>query len=255
MLDLYNRYQKGSYQEIYDDLLRMQDRVFEEPVYTDALLVAREIMKRVRSNLELLIPRLHTLGFQFGEGFWQQFDDSSAEEKASIAKELPVLGTPTLEASTRVAFLEQLTGPLPLSLRCWYEEVGSVNLIGLFPDSATRSFNCEYGCILDPLFIYPADIALQMVTAYTESGVWQSNSTLPLSPDNYYKYGYSGSGAYAMKLPYNAFDAPLLLEKHHLTFVDYLRLCFQWGGFPGLETENRLTPEEVHFLTQGLQPF
>ncbi len=255
MLDLYDRYQQGFYQEVYDDLVHMHDHVFEEPTYTDALLVAREIMKRVRSNLELLIPRLHTLGFQFGKGFWQEFDDLSAQEKATIEKEIPILGTPTSETSTRVGLLEQLTGPLPLSLRCWYEEVGSVNLIGLFPDSDTRNFSSEYGCILDPLFIYPVDIALQMVTRHTESGVWQRDSTLPLSPDNYYKYGYSGSGAYTVNLPCKAFDAPLLLEKHCITFVNYLRLCFQWGGFPGLETENRLTSEEMHFLTQGLRAF
>lgn len=61
--------------------------------------------------------------------------------------------------------------------------------------------------------------------------------------------------ALAKQLPCKAFDAPLLLEKHHTTFINYLRLCIRWGGFPGLEVDNRLSPGELEYLTKDLLPF
>src|SRR6266566_2282930 len=147
MSRLYDRYLEGFYQEVYDELLAKQEQVVEGHNYEDALLVAREIMKRVRYNVGLLIPRLRDLEYQFGKGF---FED--------------------------------------------------------------------------------------------------------LSPDNYFKYGYGGTGAYSIILPCKAFDAPLLLERHHTTFINYLRLCFRWGGFPGLELDNQLKPSELASLIKDLQP-
>jgi hypothetical protein len=46
-------------------------------------------------------------------------------------------------------------------------------------------------------------------------------------------------------------------EEHALPFVDYLRLCFRWGGFPRLEradldAKGRLTLEH---LRRGIEPF
>jgi hypothetical protein len=36
-------------------------------------------------------------------------------------------------------------------------------------------------------------------------------------------------------LPCDGADAPLLEEWHETNFVDYLRVAFRWGGFPGWE--------------------
>ena len=55
-------------------------------------------------------------------------------------------------------------------------------------------------------------------------------------------------------LPNAAADAPLEGEWHHTTFVDYLRTCFQWGGFPGLETKKRPPLSVLAYLTEGLLP-
>lgn len=252
MSRFYDRYLEGFYQEVYDELLAEQEQVFEEQSYEDALLVAREIMKRVRYNVELLIPRLHDLGYQFGEGF---FEDMSPEERAMVENDAPIFKEPDPKTPEKVLLLEQLTGTLPLSLKCWYEEVGSINLVGLFPSHSDRGFGLEYGCILDPLFIYSIEMAIKMVTRYINKGVWNRDPSLALSPDNYFKYGFGGSGAYTIKLPCKAFDAPLLLERHHTTFINYLRLCFRWGGFPGLEVDNQLKPSELASLTRDLLPF
>ena len=247
MLELYNRYLNGSYQEVYDILVARKEEVFEPPFAEEALLIARAMMKRVRYNLELLVLRLQNINYQFGEGLWTSFDDLSLEEQVTIEKEMPILGTPTSETSAKIQVLEHLTGPLPLSLRCWYEIVGSINLIGLFESSLDTNLSLEYGCILDPVFMYSLDTALQMVQGYTMDDVWKNDPTLALAPDNYYKYGFSGSRTYSVQLPCKAFDAPLLGERHNTTFVNYLRICLKWGGFPGLEIDNRLTQDQRAF--------
>src|SRR5258708_36272179 len=146
----FERYQQGFYQEVYDELLAMQERVWEPSVYEETLLVMRTLMRRARHNIELLISRLHEMGYLFGEGFAE-----SPEEKAYWEQEAPVYRPPTSETLQHVALLEQRVGLLPLALKCWYEEVGSVNFVGLFPPSPSRPFDRAYGSRLDPLFIYP----------------------------------------------------------------------------------------------------
>lgn len=250
-----DRYLQGFYQQVYDELLQMSEQMLDASVYAEALLVMRAIMKRVRSNLELLVPRLHGVGYHFGKGFWEQFQDLSAEEIEVIQQDIPIFKAPTPDAPERVKLLEQLVGTLPLSLKCWYEEVGSANLVGAFPAFDARDFRGGHGYGLDPLFIYSVEMQIKMVTTYIKGGSWPPGLPLSLSPDCWYKYGYSGSGAYSIRVPCHAIDAPLLLEWHHTTLVNYLRLCFQWGGFPGLEGTNRLSRGEIEFLTKGFLPF
>ena len=59
---------------------------------------------------------------------------------------------------------------------------------------------------------------------------------------------------YSIALPNAGADAALQGEKHNTTFVNYLRLAFRWGGFPGWEQEARRPERELKFLTEGLLP-
>jgi hypothetical protein len=242
----YYRYQQGLYQEVYDELLAMREQVFEDSTYEEALLVARTMMKRVRHNIELLIPRLHLMGYHFGEGL-----SESSEEAAFWEQEAPTYQAPTLDTPDLVARLEQFAGTLPLTLKCWYEEVGSVNFVGTFPISDERKERIAYGSLLDPLFIYSAKMALTI-----GEDDWNVINDISIAPDRFFKYRYSGSGPYSIKTPCKMFDASLEgYEIPDITFVRYLRLCFRWGGFPGLEKTNRLSSEQLEFLTKDLLPF
>lgn len=248
MPSLYERYQEGFYQEVYDELLAMQENIYETAIYEEALLIMKEIMRRVRFNTELIIPRLHKMGYLFLKGgFW---DNYSSEERSLVEKEYPIFQPPTLDTPKHIAELEQFTGSLPLSLKCWYEQVGAINLIGLFPSNER-----VYGPILDPLYVNSVKMALQMVTSLVNLNMWEEDHMLILAPDHYHKYGYSGAGSYNIALPCIAADANFLNEPHHTTFVNYLRVCFRWGGFPGLEFNNRLSQNELGFLTKDLLPF
>lgn len=68
MSSYFDRYQQGLHQKVYDELLALHENVFDDFVYEDALLVARGIMRRVRHNIEILIPCLSSLNYQFGTG-------------------------------------------------------------------------------------------------------------------------------------------------------------------------------------------
>jgi len=248
MSDKYERYQSGFHQEVYDELLAMQERIYEPGIYEEALSVMRAMMKRVRSNIEQIIGRLETLGYLFRKGgFWENY---SPEKKVGLEREYPTFHPPTSETLRQVDMLEQFTGPLPLSLKCWYQEVGSVNLVGLFAGEKRES-----GPGLDPLWVNPIEVALQQVRALLKIDEWEQEPLLILAPDRHHKYGYSGAGSYNILLPCKAVDAPFLNEPHHTTFVNYLRICFQWGGLPGLEQEHLLSHEQLEYLTQGLLPF
>jgi hypothetical protein len=41
-------------------------------------------------------------------------------------------------------------------------------------------------------------------------------------------------------------------EWHKTTFVNYLRITFRWGGFPGWERDSNPPHEAIARLTEGL---
>ncbi|HEY7983409.1 MAG TPA: hypothetical protein VID73_04535, partial [Ktedonobacterales bacterium] len=90
------------------------------------------------------------------------------------------------------------------------------------------------------------------VTSWVRPG--QSRVAIPLAPDEHFKYGVSGGGSYEITVPNAAADAPLEGEWHETTFVAYLRICFRWGGFPGLHTRRRIPQKDIAFLTHSLLP-
>lgn len=66
MSSFIDRYEQGECEQVWAELQALGEHVREEPYYSDALAVAHETMRRVRHNLELLVPRLTELGYCFG---------------------------------------------------------------------------------------------------------------------------------------------------------------------------------------------
>jgi len=61
----YDRYQRGERTQVWSDLIALREAVRQEPVYSDAVAVARETMTRARQNVERLITRLDGIGYEF----------------------------------------------------------------------------------------------------------------------------------------------------------------------------------------------
>ena len=242
MQGFYEMYQRGYHQQVYEELFSMQGNIYASSFYANALAVTREIMRRVRYNIEQLVVRLNQVGYLFGK--------AEGSFREDVEKNPPFFRPPTSETAANIAMLEMSVGSLPLSLRCWYEEVGSVNFIGLFPKNERKD-----GPDLDPLYIEPLESLLQIIQRLTKAGVWEGETELILAPDAYHKYGYSGAGSYNISFPCERFDTLLINEPHNTTFINYLRICLQSGGFSGLGTSNLISQEILMYLTKDLYLF
>jgi hypothetical protein len=110
------RYLAGEYEQVWDELVALGASVREEPLYGDALAVAHETMRRVRFNIEALVPRLEALGYEFG---YRWAAGSGFPSGAPLA----VFTSPAPDVAESIAALERRSGILPLSLRTFYEVV------------------------------------------------------------------------------------------------------------------------------------
>ena len=104
-------------------------------------------MRRARHNIEILIPRLHELGYHFT---YPKPLDPPARNTAERIREFEGI----------------LKGPLPLSLQAWWQEVGRVSLLGGHPQLNPPVSGEDV--LPDPLDFAPVDYALTSVGDWLE---------------------------------------------------------------------------------------
>jgi hypothetical protein len=135
------RYLAGEHEPVWDALVALGEQVRAEPVYSDALAVARETMRRVRFNIEHLIPRLLAVGYQFGYG-WIQPDASTTHDwqqrqwyrdrLAWVHQQLPILSLPSdlddelADGRRRLARLRELQAP-PIIIDHWEQRTADLH--------------------------------------------------------------------------------------------------------------------------------
>jgi hypothetical protein len=205
------RYLAGDGVRVWAEMASRGDGLRQGDDWEAAVSVARATMRRARSNIERLIELLPAAGFEFEH----PPDAVLVPPGPSIVEELDRL--------------EQGIGTLPLSLRCWYEEVGQVNLVG-------RNPRWRYE-LTDPLVVNaPVDHVVSEHEQWLQDRgtEWdQGPFRIDIAPDYLHKANISGGPAYALAVPDAGVDGSLLGEPHDTTFVDYLRIAFRWAGLPG----------------------
>ena len=146
--------------------------------------------------------------------------------------------------------VEATIGPLPLALRCWYEIVGQVNLTGSHPD---WDFEFTDALVVEAPVEY---LLLEHETWLADQGTeWDRGPfVIDLAPDAHHKAGLTGGPPYAMALPDNGVDSLLLWEPHLTTFVNYLRISFQFAGLPGWDRSGKRRPPILEDLAAALLP-
>jgi hypothetical protein len=240
------RYQSGEHEEVWAELTALGSAIRDEALYSDALAVAHETMRRVRRNIETLISRLRQLDYEFGYG--RGAKDGRIDDVQELEQRFRVYREPDRDVGEQIRELERRFGTLPLSLRSFYEIVGEVNFIGSHP-------SWEYEK-LDPLEV----VSTRSVIELDDWARWRDDKkedgsrNIPSAPDEYHKYFYSGYGGYAIPCLDLVADVPLLYEEHETAFVNYLRICFRWGGFPGWERIEQRHEQDLAFLTADLLP-
>lgn len=244
-MDYVSAYSSGNEAEVWDRLCAVGSR--RDPILSEALRwVAMEAMRRARRNIERLIPRWEARGHKFG------YDWAGAWDARYVEKAPPLLGNPTAADLEPLDRYERARGPIPISLRAFYEVIGAVNFVGRvasgWPDRE----------ILDPLQVEA--FSMQLPALLSEEA-WD----VVICPDHLHKYFISGVDAFTVQSPSPSFDPVLRLDSCDLeldgtplTFGRYLRHVILNRGGIGLEAgcnDDAPDPSLVAFLTQGLEPF
>ncbi len=102
-----DRYLSGECQAVWDELVGLGAAVREEPLYSDALAVARETMRRARANIETLIPRLRELGYEFGYGWAVRRGELPAEEASEWERYEPPFSPPPADVAQLIEEVER----------------------------------------------------------------------------------------------------------------------------------------------------
>lgn len=239
--ELLTRYLQGQHEEVWKELRAYKS--IEGELLEEAVPVANETMKRVARNADLLAERLSNRGWK------------------------PLYGSlrtaPQSEDAEIIERIEEFTGErLPVSLRAFWEIVGGINFIWDFQSGEPPDLGDDL-VMEDPLCVDSPQIVAYEIEEWEsqredmDPDDWEPVS-VTLAPDYLHKANISGADAYAIILPFKGVDPIFANEEHNLPFVDYLRLCFKFGGFPRLERYPDRTPETRKFLTEmtkNLQPF
>jgi hypothetical protein len=248
------RYRAGECQQVWAGLLAQGAAIREEPLASDAWAVAQETMRRVRHNIELLIPRLRALGYRFGD-----IPGVRPDTTVRYWPEEFVFSPPLADTARVLDELEQRVGLLPLSLRAFFLAVGGVNLVGTHPtlDPVQLSYDPLFMCSLTELDEIPLDEEydredLEELRQNGEEGTVK----LRLSPDVLHKYATSGGESYFMLVPNASIDGVFHDGFHEVPFVKYLRLCLGSGGLMDLEKSKQVkgVAEALAYLRQDLLP-
>ncbi|MBX7196015.1 MAG: hypothetical protein K1X94_28425 [Sandaracinaceae bacterium] len=188
---------------------------------TRLLAEAREQVMPLCEALPDVIEALRALGYRF-------VAEPLAPPPRGIAKELDAF--------------EKEVGPLPASVRAFYERVGSVDLRGThpaWPRTGTVLLGPEPHWETDPLVVLAFSVAR---TAADDRDV-EEPFDLVLIPEPLTKAGFSAGPGYSVRCAEPmTLDAPLRGDPAGRTFVEHLRRAIAWTGLPGIERCEGVTP-------------
>lgn len=239
-MDYLKRYEAGEH-KAWDDLVTLApEKASSSEFHDECNAVAEAIMVRVRSNLDALRSTLISAG-------------------ASIGPE----GSPLTPEAFKV--LTDKFGPLPISFEVFCRTVGSVALtpgktraaqkdfvsslfegLGIFPKTDYKE--PYYGEVtlesdgISLAALTPLRVQLYSaadISAYIE-GCETSHECEDGEPFDFpFCADFFGGTPYAVELPpptpEDQVDPIVQGYRYSLTFVNYLRHHFKWGGFPGLD--------------------
>jgi len=183
-----------------------------------------------------------------------QYLDAALGRATTPLKDPEVFVPPNKQTTKDLNRLETMAGgPLPMSLRAWYEQVGGVSLLGWHSALSPNPDEPHAGVCPDPLMIDPLK---QVCQQFQEEEFEGSAAYVSLAPDDVTKAGSGGCGPYGMRVPNACADGVFSVVgfRKGPTFVNYLRNAFKWGGFPGWEGKRGCPQKIISQLAEGLFP-
>jgi hypothetical protein len=247
MTSLYERFRSGDCKRVWQELNQLGEKGFAPAYFEDVQAVVNETMLRTRYNLDLLYKVLQDNGYQF--------------EHPEEARLLPAYNTDHLLNRLKTAVSP--VGHLPLSICEFYKTVGSVDFTWSWELEAYFPFNQLY---TDAIVVFKLQDATELVEEqiadWSEENeyrltVEEETEGLWLAPDHYHKDNVSGGSGYNLALTQTpSIDAAFPVDNemgYQTTFVEYLRLCFKWAGFPGFAGSGIDLPQFLHKIKKELK--
>ena len=187
--------------------------------------------------------------------------EARQQEAANISdhtRDKRVFCPPSKKDLTLIRKAEKKKAYLPLSLRAWIEEVGHVNLSGALPGLSSWEDGDFSGVYADPLMLAPQLFTFEIDDWLDGDGArtpldalvgWDARAKARLTLEN-----RQLDDGYSIELPNSAADAVLKGVPHDATLVEYLRVAFRCGGFPGWNGHETRPHADLTKLTEGLLP-
>lgn len=230
---LYNRYMNGDTKGVCQDIYEMGADAFSPANLQEIEKVLTEIFQRVAYNLDIIYTELKTINYLFKIGAEYNFEKP-------LHKPLPDTDTLLLQLDKAV----EPFGFVPLSMKFFYKIVGGVNLVWDYDTSEDFMWN-----MADPIQIASLDAVVETVSdEYWPEDIQQyvsdknfGKAFFDLAADDLHKDNVSGGQAYAIEITKEpSIDSNFMNEPNNTTFINYLRICFEYCGFPGI------TRPEIH---------
>lgn len=286
MTSLAERYEAGEHRAVWDELVALGPAVFDEPWRAQADAVAGATMQRAAANLALVVVRLTALGYRFGGRHHHNqrrrtIEDLGLRDSMAAAGrdvswvdagdvEEHVMGwvPPGPEVEAGLAKLDAVVGPLPLSFVHLVRAVDQVDLSGSFPDWDPAAFTftssgddadapADFGLVTDPLNVNGIDMINENFHpghAVAPEGWAPRSFSMPIASNHLLSANQAGD-FHSIDLPDPVADPVLIgvYGRPGIRLVEYLRVAFAWGGFPGFEFADHVPPQ-IDVLRRGLLP-
>ena len=143
-----------------------------------------------------------------------------------------VMPGPSSAVERIIARINLEVGAIPASITEFWRVVGSVDFCGEHPDWRADDF-------ADAVVVWPPEAAEAELEDFIADRDEYTKAfggfRIPISPDCFHKADVSGGMWYGIAIPDDQQDPPLLEERHETTFLNYLDIAMEWGGFPGIQ--------------------
>ncbi len=227
-MNFYKRYLDGETIAVYDEIAQLDYNVLSKKEKEDIHKVLTETFERVSFNLSVIYDELLRINYLFKTECTFHFQKPIHR---------PLKDTDLLLEKLNIAVAS--FGCIPLSLQYFYKLVGGVNFVWDFETSEKFLWDRA-----DPIQIYSLDSVVEIVTGkYWKEEIQEyvndesvGYAFIELSPDDLHKDNVSGGPAYAIKISKTqTVDSDFVNDPNETSFINYLRICCEHCGFPGLK--------------------
>ncbi|MDF4203277.1 hypothetical protein PXD56_09945 [Maribacter sp. SA7] len=226
-MTFYERYMDGETTSVYNEIEKLDFDTLSVDDKIDIDKVLTETFERVHFNSQIIYNQLIEIGYLFKTEFEFNFERP--------------LHKPLVNTESLIKELDSAVSPfgyVPLSLKYFYRIVGGVNFVWDYETNSKFMWN-----MADPIQVASIDSIVEEVI----NEDWIENiqpyvddeefgcAFLDLSADDLHKDNASGGQPYSLEITKKqTIDGRFLNEVNETSFINYLRICFDYCGFPGI---------------------